>query len=212
MVKQWVERTPDNFLFTVKMPKKITHEAKLKNIEKELDYFESTIRVLGPKLACVIAQLPPSIKYDLGLDALKEFLDLTDPKVRYALEFRHDSWLRNETYDILKDKRACFVWSVSEHVESLPPEVTADFVYLRFMGEFREFTKFDRIQKDRTEILGTWWKNLEKVSGSLSKAFVMASNHFAGFAPATVNQFRKIAGLDEPDWNERMAHYDEGKM
>ncbi len=212
MVKQWRERTPDSFLFSVKIPKKITHEARLKNIEKELDYFQRTIRILGPKLACVIAQLPPSIKYDSGFDSLKEFLNSVDSKIRFALEFRHESWLRNETYDLLKDNKTCFVWSVSEHVENLPPEMTTDFPYLRFMGEFREFTKFDRIQKDRTEVLKKWWKILEPALSSVPKAFVLVSNHFSGFAPAAVNQFRKIAGLDELDWKERWAHEEVSKQ
>ena len=48
-VKLWRERTPSKFRFTVKMPKRISHEAKFQNIDKELEYFENTILDLGEK-------------------------------------------------------------------------------------------------------------------------------------------------------------------
>ncbi len=73
------------------------------------------------------------------------------------------------------------------------------------MGEYSEFTKFDGIQKDKTDVLDGWWKELKDVLGSVKQAYVLMSNHFEGFAPTTVNQFREIAGLDELDWKQRMA-------
>ncbi|MGH2638615.1 MAG: DUF72 domain-containing protein [Rhabdochlamydiaceae bacterium] len=138
MVRQWKEKTPDNFLFTVKMPKRITHESKLKGIEKELEYFEKTVKILDSKLAAVMAQLPPFLKYDdSSFDALSKFLDSTDPEIRYAIEFRNRSWFREETYKLLRAKRACFAWSVNEYVKEMPKEVTTDFAYVRFMGDWK---------------------------------------------------------------------------
>src|SRR5487761_543738 len=204
-VAQWREKTPADFLFTAKLPKKMTHEAKLKGISNSLEYFQKVIKPLGPRLACVIAQMPPSFKFDSGIEPLTQFLDSIDPGIRYAIEFRHDSWLNQETYSILKAKKVCFVWSVNEYVEELPTEVTSDFLYLRFMGEYSEFTKFDHLQKDKSDILESWWKNLEEKLSSVKQAFVLVSNHFAGFAPDTVNQFRAAAGMEEVDWKAKMA-------
>ncbi|MGI0079357.1 MAG: DUF72 domain-containing protein [Nitrososphaerales archaeon] len=204
-VAQWKVKTPSNFLFTVKLPKKMTHEAKLKGISNSLEYFQKVIKPLGPRLACVIAQMPPSFKFDSGIEQLGEFLDSIDGSIRYAIEFRHDSWLKQETYDLLKAKKVCFVWSMNEYVDDLPSEVTTDFLYLRFMGEYSEFAKFDRLQKDKSDILESWWKNLEEKLGSIRQAFVLMSNHFAGFAPDALNQFRAAAGMEEIDWKAKMA-------
>ena len=206
-VKQWKERTPENFLFTVKMPQKITHILRLQNVDRELEYFENTVKTLAGKLACFMTQLPPNMKFEKGYPALKQFLSVADKnKIRYAFEFRSESWLRDETYDLLKERDACLVWSVSGHVENLPPIVTTDFLYLRFMGEFKDLTKFDRVQKDRTALLENWHGKLKDAikSSHVERVYVLSSNHFAGFAPATTNQFRKIAGMDEKDWKEKM--------
>lgn len=200
-VKQWKDRTPSNFKFTVKMPKRISHEAKLQKIENELEYFENTILGLGEKLACVFVQLSPSFKFDSDFAKLESFLDKTNPALRYAFEFRNNSWLVDETYNLLVKKKSCLVWGVGEHLDIFP-KITTDFVYLRFMGDFNEFQKFDRIQKDKTEILRNWWKNLRASMDKLTSAFVLVSNHFAGFAPENSNQFRKYAGLTEVNWRD----------
>lgn len=200
-VKQWKQKTPDSFLFTVKMPRRITHELKLGGAEKELQYFEKTVKILGSKLSAVMVQLPPFMKCDdSALATLSHFLNATSTDIRYAIEFRNKSWFREETYKLLRAKKACFVWSVNEYVKGMPREVTTDFVYLRFMGEFGKLKKLDRIQIDRRESLEQSWKILKEVSPSIGQALVLVSNHFAGFAPATVNQFRNLAGLQELDW------------
>jgi uncharacterized protein YecE (DUF72 family) len=200
-VKQWREHTPANFRFTVKLPKRISHEAKLQNVEKETEHFENTILGLEEKLACVFVQLPPSSKLSADFPKLESFLERANPSIRYAIEFRNSSWFTKETYNLLAKKKACIVWGVGEHVDVLP-EVTTDFIYVRFMGDFNEFKKFDKIQKDKTEILHAWWQHLSKSLSSASTAYVLVSNHFAGFAPDTVNHFRKLAGLREINWRE----------
>jgi uncharacterized protein YecE (DUF72 family) len=196
-VEQWREKTPEGFLFSVKLPKKITHVAKLKEISDPLASFEKAIQNLGPKLACVMAQMSPGFKFDSGLERLEEFLGFTNPKIRYAIEFRNSSWIRDETFKLLKSKNACFVWSVGEHVEEIPTEVTTDFLYLRFMGEFNEFTKFDHVQKDRSETLKTWWRKMQEKLPFVENAYVLFSNHFSGYAPQTARQFLEIANLEE---------------
>ncbi|MHB1909407.1 MAG: DUF72 domain-containing protein [Nitrososphaerales archaeon] len=202
-VKLWKEKTPSDFLFTAKLPKKITHDAKLKDVKSNLEYFESVVKNLGPKLACVIAQMPPSFKFEKGFAPLKEFLDIIDPSIRYAIEFRDSSWFREETYTLLKDKNASLAWSINEYSES-PPEVTSDFLYLRFMGEHNEFSKFDRMQKEKTGILSEWLANLNDAPDSVKRVYVLMSNHFEGFAPSTANSFRKLLGLDLVNWQEKM--------
>ncbi len=204
-VKQWRDKTPPNFLFTAKIPKRITHDSAMRNVSGNLKSFENVLKGLGTKLTCMIAQMPPNFKFDRGFDLLDKFLEEVDPNIRYAIEFRDVSWFREETYNLLERKHACLVWSVSQSTKRKNPiEVTSDFLYLRFMGRFAEFSKFDRVQKEKTSILKEWLDNLKASPNRVKQVYVLMSNHFEGFAPATANSFRKLLGLQEINWKEKM--------
>jgi uncharacterized protein YecE (DUF72 family) len=208
-IKQWREKTPDNFLFTAKLPRKMSHDAKLKNISSNFEYFQKVIKGLGSKLACVVVQLPPSFKFDAGIDDFVQFLGQIDPSIRYAVEFRNKSWLNEEAFDLLRKNKICFVWSVNEYTqEAVEPELTTDFVYLRFMGQYDEFTEFDRPQADKTPLIEEWGQNLQRSLEKISHAYVLMSNHFEGFAPVSANRFRKAMGLEEIDWKAKMTSSD----
>jgi len=201
-VKQWKEKTPSNFLFTAKLPGKITHELRLSGVESQLDRFEKTVKELGEKLACIIAQLPPNSKFENDFEKLEKFLGITDTGIRYAIEFRNKSWVREETLQLLSKKKVCFVWNVQEKMgNDLAPHLTTDFIYLRFMGKYGEFKKFNRVQKDRSQILELWSKRLLEKLDSVRLALALVSNHFSGFAPETVNDLKKLTGRKRSDWS-----------
>ncbi len=199
-VREWHEKTPHSFRFTSKLPRKITHELRLSGIEQPLERFEKTMVELQQKLTCIIAQLPPNSKKENDFSKLESFLEKTNPRIRYAIEFRNKSWLEEDTFKLLSKKKVCFVWSVTERMEDFAPRLTTDFIYLRFMGKYGEFKKFNRIQKDRTELIEKWWGNLDDAMGSVPRAIVLVSNHFSGFAPDTVNQIRALAGKKQLEW------------
>jgi uncharacterized protein YecE (DUF72 family) len=79
-----------------------------------------------------------------------------------------------------------------------PPELTSDFVYLRFIGD-RSIDKknFGKIQKNRIRELRVWSDAVCRVKDKAKFAVVAANNHYAGFGPATANSFRKMLGLKE---------------
>jgi uncharacterized protein YecE (DUF72 family) len=199
MVKAFKEKTPENFTFAAKLPKSITHDHKLRNIQSNLSWFEGSIAQLKEKLGPVVVQLPPSFKYEKDKEALEEFLQTVNPKIRYAIEFRNKSWFRPDVYSLLQKHNVCFAWSFNQYLSS-PPEVTTDFIYLRLVGD-REITEFKGIQRDQSLVMEEWYRNLEKVYGSVEDAYIFFNNHFAGFGPASVNEFRRLAGLMEQDWS-----------
>jgi uncharacterized protein YecE (DUF72 family) len=82
----WAEQTPPGFRFAVKMNRGITHGGRLELIPT----FCERVRTLGERLGPILVQLPPSRPRDDGL--LQLYLDSLDPELRYAFEFRHDSW------------------------------------------------------------------------------------------------------------------------
>ncbi len=92
-VGDWMQQTPDHFLFAVKAHQQITHFKRLKNAEESVKFFASSIEPLftAKRLGPVLIQLPPNLKGDLGL--LREFLMIWPRAVRCAFEFRHSSWL-----------------------------------------------------------------------------------------------------------------------
>jgi len=128
----WAAGTPDHFQFTLKAPRRITHDAKLQRCEDLLQTFCRTARTLGPKLGALLFQLPPTFKKDAAV--LRAFVDLLPEGTRAAVEFRHASWLDVETFDLLRAKNVALCIADSEKM-STPAEVTADYAYFRLRDE-----------------------------------------------------------------------------
>ncbi len=87
------------------------------------------------------------------------------------------------------------VWSENQYLRT-PSEVTSDQVYLRMVGD-REITEFKEVQKDKSAEMRAWYKELDGASDSVKGALVFFNNHYAGFGPGSVNEFRRLAGLLE---------------
>ena len=86
----WSAGTPEHFSFTLKAPRRITHDAKLQRCEDLTQAFCRTAQTLGPKLGTLLFQLPPTFKQDVPV--LRDFLELLPTDIRAAFEFRHASW------------------------------------------------------------------------------------------------------------------------
>jgi len=129
VLEGWAAQVPDAFRFVVKASRRITHFTRLKEESFEpLAYLMENTAVLGEKLGAVLFQLPPNLKKDLP--RLEAFLGQLPPDRRFTFEFRHDSWLDDEVYDLLRahDVALCSA-DVSE--EGAPVVPTADWGYLR---------------------------------------------------------------------------------
>jgi uncharacterized protein YecE (DUF72 family) len=142
-LENWVAATPDGFRFALKAHQKITHILRLKESEftavffKAIDPLRATRR-LGP----VLFQLPPNLKADAAL--LAAFLEKLPEDIRCAFEFRNASWLTDEIYKLLEQRRVALCLAESEKFE-VPEVLTADFVYVRLR-------KTDYSVEDRAEI------------------------------------------------------------
>ena len=62
MVRIWNKRTPDNFRFTAKFPRIITHEKRFKNVQKDLELFYKRMEPLKDNILALLIQLPPSLQ------------------------------------------------------------------------------------------------------------------------------------------------------
>jgi uncharacterized protein YecE (DUF72 family) len=200
MIEQWKRVTPEGFVFSPKLPKKITHENKLANVESTLTYFYSVMGKLGAKLGPIVVQLPPSVKVEKHMATMEKFVGLLSPKYRHAIEFRHKSWFTPQVYKLLESNNIAMAWSLNQYLET-PPELTARFVYLRMVGE-RDITNFGVKQKEREEEMQRWANNLEDKGEDFDDAYIFFNNHFAGFGPESANEFRRLLGMIELDWNK----------
>jgi uncharacterized protein YecE (DUF72 family) len=132
-LETWVQATPDGFLFPVKMHQRITHIARLKESPFEQAFFQAidplrTSRRLGP----ILVQLPPNLKADPSL--LASFLQRLPSDLRFAFEFRHESWFSDSTYDLLAARQAALCLAESAKIET-PRRLTAPFAYFRLRKE-----------------------------------------------------------------------------
>jgi uncharacterized protein YecE (DUF72 family) len=128
----WSNATPERFKLTLKAPRRITHDARLKDCGDRVRQFLETAASLGPKLGALLFQLPPNLKKDLAL--FDAFLDTFPPKVCAAFEFRHPSWFDDDVYARLKKRNLALCVADSEKL-STPVEITADYAYFRLRDE-----------------------------------------------------------------------------
>lgn len=132
LVTGWAAQVPDGFKFTLKAPKRITHDRRLKDVADLLRGFCDAASELGPKLGALLFQLPPNFKKDLAV--FDQFLETLPPRVCGAFEFRHESWLDDEVYARLRDRRLALCIADSE-TRKTPVMATADYAYLRLRDE-----------------------------------------------------------------------------
>jgi uncharacterized protein YecE (DUF72 family) len=203
MVKNWARKTPANFRFTAKFPKIITHDKKLKNVEKELTLFYNVMKPLKNKLLALLIQFPPYLKITEGLEALKKYDFFFDDNFRYTVEVRHPSWFSDLAYNFFSNNNICMTWNQLDKIQS-PPVVTTDFVYLRLIGDrsIKE-DEFGKIQKDREQEMKYWsdrFRTVQKDEKELKVGIVAANNHYAGFGAATANMFRVMSNMSPVEW------------
>ena len=215
-VKNWLKKTPDNFRFTAKFPKVITHDKRLKNVENELEMFFSQIDPLQEKTSALLIQLPPSLGIVEGLEALREVVPELDNRFRYAVEVRNNSWFQDLAYSFFANNNICMVWSQLAGLRT-PPVITTDFLYVRFIGDRRIGEEdFGRIQIDRIAEMQYWSDKVkqitENVADRVELAIVAANNHYAGFGPGTANVFRRLLGLSEATWKDKEVSLVEEKQ
>lgn len=134
LVAGWRAQVPAEFRFTLKAPKRITHDRRLRagDVAEPLQGFITAAAELGPQLAALLFQLPPNFRKDLVV--LNEFLSLLPPKTTAAFEFRHESWLADDVYEALRARNIALCIADSDTRET-PLVATAGYAYLRLRDE-----------------------------------------------------------------------------
>jgi len=131
MVKGWAKKAPSDFRFTLKMWRRVTHLKKLRDIKQDIETFLKRISPLRNNLGAILYQLPPSLKYNLGL--LDDFLQVLPPNFDQAIEFRNKSWLVPDTLSLLERYKIAYcIVSMPDFPELV--QITSEVSYIRFHG------------------------------------------------------------------------------
>ncbi|MBA2714589.1 MAG: DUF72 domain-containing protein [Rubrobacteraceae bacterium] len=190
-VQKWREISPEGFLFAAKFPKEITHDQNLVGAEAETENFVRTMAELGDRLGPLLIQFPPSFTVE-GMGTLEDFLKDLPGGFRYAVEVRYRSWLGSDLPEMLRERGAALTLIDFPGMPRME-EATADFSYIRWLGDRREFPSgHTRLKKERDEDL-SWWSDL--VGRFLQESrtvFAYANNHYQNHSPSTLARFLEI--------------------
>jgi uncharacterized protein YecE (DUF72 family) len=178
----WAARTPEPFKLTLKAPRRITHDARLRDCGDLVRTFCATAATLGDKLGVLLFQLPPFFRRDL--DVLDGFLAELPVGVRAAFEFRHVSWFADEVYSRLRARNAALCIADSERL-STPVVRTADYHYFRLRDEGYTAPDIDR------------WAGV--IGGHAEgDSFVYFKHEAAGKGPEFARTLKKALGMEAP--------------
>jgi uncharacterized protein YecE (DUF72 family) len=206
-VNGWARKVPDGFVLAAKIPQVITHEKCLRDCDDDLRQFVETMDLMGDKLGPLLFQFgyfnQNAFKSgDEFLARLKPFLEKLPKGHKFALEIRNKQWLTAEFFDLLRTHNVAYAlidqaWMprASEIFEKFDP-ITADFAYIRLLGDrkgIEQHTKiWDKVIVDRSRELMSWVNVCQRTVRRGVSTYVYVNNHYAGFAPATVEQFQKL--------------------
>ncbi len=200
-VMRWSRYTGSDFVFTAKLPRLITHEKVLdlksgvKDDVKRFCDLMSPLQMDG-KLGCILIQLPPGFRFDL--ERLESFFDILPSDFRYAVEFRHLSWLKDETWKLLEKYNVAYT-IVDEPL--LPPEikVTCDFAYFRWHGRgHRPWYNYRYSEEE----LSSWIPKVKETVKNVKVAYGYFNNHYHGYAVENCLQVLEMLGVLTPNQAE----------
>ena len=136
-LEAWYEKSPKGFIFSIKVPKAITHIKRLENCQEEImKFYDIARKGLRDKLGCVLFQLPPSFSH--SSERLEAVIANLDPQFTNVVEFRHESWWRQDVMEKLAKHDITFC---SVDYPKLPNEIvkTSQTAYIRMHGNPKLF-------------------------------------------------------------------------
>lgn len=177
-VAGWAAAVPDGFTFVLKAPQRITHFARLRDVDEPVRLFCDAARALGAARGPLFFQLPPNFAKDTG--RLADLLALLPPDMEAAFEFRHPSWLAADVYQRLRGRNAALCIA-NDETATTPAVATADWGYLRL----RRLDYGD-------EALRRWAGTIRGLGEAWRRAFVFFKHEERGTGPALA---RRLADL-----------------
>ena len=199
----WSSATPDNFRFSLKTPRAVTHELSLAPASVPvMDEFVEAIATMGDKLGVILLQFPAVFEpTKANAENLRAFIMRLPHDLRFAVEFRHPGWFVEWTFDELNEQGVALALVAGKWIEEAAmfaafEKTVTPHAYIRLMG-MRDLPSFDRIQRDRLDEIERWADRIRQLHAN--EIFVYIDNYFEGHAPATANRVKAALGLEVID-------------
>ena len=192
-VKNWAASVPEDFRFSLKTPRAITHEGALDRNIGLMHDFVAAARNFEQKLGVVLIQFPASFD-ESNIGRLGTFLRSLPNDVRFAVEFRNSSWFKEPMTAMLGELNITLV--AGEYAApGRPMRLSADFIYVRWVGEHDRFEKLNYEQIDVTDRLIWWQSELESKTRGLKGVFGYFNNDYSGYGIGTCTRMKKMLGI-----------------
>jgi len=183
----WRESSSRGFVFAVKVSRFITHIKRLRNMEEPMQNFLARADFLQDKLGPLLYQLPPTMKRND--ETLETFLSILPRQYRHVFEFRHESWIDGDVFNILKRYEAGLcVFDMPDF--TCPAVATADFAYLRFHGSTGLYWS---CYSD--EELSGWAERITELGKNLKAVYIYFNNDAGAYAISNAKTLARF--LDE---------------
>ena len=208
LVDGWQRKTPEAFRFALKFPRDLLDPRRPEEPGAATRFLEAARR-LGPKLGPILLQFPPWFAPGAsGSESrtmaflLRRIATLPDD-LEFSVELRHRGWFeggsKRRILDALSGGGHALCWSSLTYLD-VPAEITTDWTYLRFIGD-HETVPADQhgsLRVDRAAETRRWADRL--MTSGLPVAWGLFNTHYAGFAPESLNEFRRDVGLPPVDY------------
>lgn len=200
--RRWSEEVPDNFQFTVKLWRQITHARKLEYNLSDVDMFMRNAEHLGRKKGCLLIQFPASITHDYS-DKVEKIIERanhlnTNQEWKLSVEFRHISWYQEYTYGMLEKYNASLVFHDIEVSRTPEANPATTIVYIRFHGPNGDYkgSYSDEFIKRYANIIRIWLQR--------GKNVYVYFNNTIGSALQNAQQLQHLISLGTADYDDTM--------
>jgi uncharacterized protein YecE (DUF72 family) len=183
-LSNWKETVPQDFIFSVKASRYITHMKKLKDPSQPVNKFLNRVDTIKDRLGPILFQLPP--RWHCNPERLINFLDKLPSGYRYTFEFRDPTWFKEEIYDILRDNNAAFcMYDFNGRLS--PKIITSDFIYIRLHGPDGKYSGqySEQALAEWVGAFSQWLKKGEEI-------FCYFDNDEKGYAVQNAIELRKM--------------------
>jgi len=192
-VQSWHRRTPEGFVLSPCLPRRITHQQRLRDAQSLLQDFLETVSELREKLGPILVQLPEDFRSS-EQESLEAFLTILPQCIQCAVEFRHGSWVKDTTFTLLEQHQAAWVIVDAPFLPRVP-RVTASFAYVRWHGRPGYQT---RRQVDPAGALRLWVPILHQLQRQTQRVYGYVHNQFSGYAPRDCQTLLELLGHSCP--------------
>ncbi|MHA2202441.1 MAG: DUF72 domain-containing protein [Candidatus Hodarchaeales archaeon] len=197
MINRWYHFTPDDFIFSAKLIREVTHVSRPTFKPDKISMFFTRMQGLKEKLQSILIQFPPGFRktkktYSFLIRTLEKCSKLFTGQI--VLEIRNESWFTDDVKDLLHDMAVTLAETTTLSVPEEYQNMSIPLYYIRLLGD-RKIIPDEKLGKfflDRNEERKRWALKLVELSKRYDTIFVLINNRFSGYAINDAISLRKI--------------------